>query len=164
MAYAQVADLKARAGRLAPSWTRDSVPGDADLEKFLAYESALVDAALLSRGYALPAAGTAAAHALQGVVADGALLLALAGTFPSNEGPAAAQELVRTVTARYDHTWGLINGGTHSVVMLLESTDPDQPGASNFWDTEPGYGQIDPAERASINPYLQPEAERGMRL
>jgi hypothetical protein len=162
MAYALVADVKARAGRLASAWSRDSSPGDADLERFLDDEAASLNAAILGRGLTLPESGTDAALSLRGVNADGALLLALSGTFPAGEGPAAAQELIRIVEARLSVAWEAIRAGTHPAVVIIEAGDPSAPSASNFWDEDPDYGLVSVEELEGINPRLQPEAERGM--
>ena len=162
MSYAQVADVKARAGRLAPSWERDTNPSDADIERFVADETGLVDAAIAARGLAAPVAGSAAARALRGVVADGALLLTLAGTFPSGEGPAAALKLIEATQGRYDAAWSALNGGSHVAIVVLEGTDAGAPSASSFWDVEPDYGNLDYEDVANLNPYLAPDAERGM--
>jgi hypothetical protein len=162
MAYALVADVKARAGRLASAWSRDTSPGDADLERFLNDEAASLNAAILGRGLTLPEAETDAALSLRGVNADGALLLALSGTFPAGEGPAAAQELIRIVQERLTLAWESIRAGTHPAIVIIEAADVGAPSASNFWDEEPDYGQVGIEELEELNPRLQPEAERGM--
>ena len=162
MSYAQVAHVKARAGRLAPSWHRDSTPGDTDIEVFLEDETDKVNSAITARGLDVPADDTIVAGALRGVVADGALLLALSGTFPADEGPAAARKLIEVVQARYDAAWSALNDGTHVAILVLEGSDTDKPSASDFWSEEPDYGLLDFEERETLNPYLQPEAERGM--
>ncbi len=163
MAYADAGDVKARAGRLQAAWGSSTTPSDTDLAGFLTDTAAEIDAVLAGRGLAAPATGGAAA-ALLGLNADAALVLALEATFPDEEGPGSAKGILAAARARAAAGMQALAEGTHPATRLLEAA-ADAPAASDFWSDEPTYGQdVTAAERLALNPYLQPEFERGQAL
>lgn len=163
MAYADAGDVKARAGRLQAAWGAATTPSDTQLDGFCTDVAAEIDALLTGRGLTAPATGGAAA-ALKGLNADGALVLALEATFPDEDGPGSAKGILQAARARAAAGMQALAEGRHPAARLLEASG-DAPAASDFWSDEPTYGQdVTAAERAALNPYLQPEFERGMRL
>lgn len=135
MAYADLASVKARAGALAGGWTDTSRPANDDIEAFIEDVAAELDALIAARGYALPAADSAAALALRGVNADGALVLALEATYPESSGPGAAVKTIDDARARYENARAQIEEGVFSAFALLESGSA-APSASSFWQSE----------------------------
>jgi hypothetical protein len=163
VAYAEISDVKGRGGRLSPAWSASSTPADFDLQRFIDDVAGEIDAVVQGAGFTAPATGLAAS-ALRGLNADGALLLALQATFPAGEGPAAAQEILRATEERYRASWERLIAGTHPAIIVLETdVGVGVLNASSFWTDEPDYGQEPYEERLEINPWLQPEFERGMK-
>jgi hypothetical protein len=163
VAYADLAAVKARAGRLAAAWAASTTPSDGDVTGFLADTAAEIDALLAARGLTTPATG-AAASALRGLNADGALALALTATWPGDDGPSSAKDARADARSRWEQGIRALAEGRHPAVALLESSS-SAPAASDFWSDEPTYGQdVTAAERALRNPFLAPEFERGQAL
>lgn len=164
MAYAQISDLKARAGVLANSWSSESTPSDSDLADFLDQVAAEVDAVLGWRELGAPAEGTAG-EALLAVNADGALLIALAATYPESSGPSSAAETIQAIQARYDLAMAELVEGTHPAILLLEAGAVNAR-ATSFWEQEPLYGEFYTDPNLSpfspdANPHTAPRISRG---
>ena len=169
MAYADLASLLARAGRIAPAWDNDTDPDLADLERLLDDVAAEIDAELAARGIGVPATG-AAAQALLGMNADGALVLALEATFPEAKGGVVSgMAILEGARGRYQYAVDSIRNGTHSVIRLLESGSAATAGASSFWETESEtYGMVGSeavTEWSSVtgNPRVAPGVYRDQR-
>lgn len=167
MAYAALADVQARAGALSNAWTAGSKPSTGDITQFTVDIAAEIDGYLGARGLTTPAAGAAAA-ALKGVNADGALVLALEATYPEGAGPASASKEIDVARGRYDAAMKELLDGTHAAVVLLEAGNVNSR-ASSFWENEPLYGifpfdpRLDPLA-PDANPNTAPTVARGMSL
>ncbi len=146
MAYATVSALKSRAGKAAGAWDENTTPGDADLEVYLRQVSAEIDVAVGSYGYGVPLTDEAAA-ALEGLVADRALLIALGNTFPGDTGPAQIQELRGETRARVygggrvKGEWTELIDGSHPVLRLLALRIPSAGGANDAWSALDAEGE-----------------------
>jgi hypothetical protein len=137
VAYAELAELKGRAGKLAEAWTEDSTPGDADLELFLESVSDSLNAILQYAGLSVPVDDPVAARALAPIVADGALLLALSATWPGAVGQAAVADLKAEVQSRWDPAVKALTDGTSAIVMMLQQGTGRTASATTLWDEEP---------------------------
>lgn len=159
MAYADLNALLARAGRLAGAWTDETDPDLSDLEVFLGNVAAEIDAELLSRSITVPINDQAAA-ALAGMNADGALVLAIEGTFVGTRSEEVTNILTGART-RYQAALDAMRNGTHTVVRWLESTTAASLGASSFWDTEmDDYGVVEVPPEWINNPAIAPAVFR----
>lgn len=153
MAYADLGDVKARAGALARAWSPASEPSDSDITDFLQQTADEIDALLTARGYTPPAAGTAAAKALLGINADAALVLALEATYPEGAGLASASTQIEEARARVTAASKAIVDGTFPAVALLESSG-SAPSASSFWQEEGDtFGVTSTADARDTNPF-----------
>jgi hypothetical protein len=163
MAYATLDEVKARAGRLAPAWGATTDPSDTDIGGFLDAEAALLDAALEARGATVPATGTVAA-ALEGVNADGALVLAIEGTWPGGKGNEETRAILEAAQRRYRDAWAAIRDGKHAAVQLAVESLSGKKGseADNFWTAEPDYPTL--TELLETNAYTAPGFARGQRF
>lgn len=150
-AYAELADVHARAGRFAGALTAGGHPNEADVEQLLVDLSALVDVAVRSRGYDPDTLDTGVKGALRDVVAYGALARAYA-TIPDS-----SEELEKLVTYA-SRVWGAAMGdpssntaagqkgsiasGTHPAIAALEAGEAGGGGqsAGSFWEDEPQFG------------------------
>lgn len=141
MAYADVAALKGRAGRLAGAWTSTSEPSDADLERFLDAVAAELDAVFASMGFGVPIEDITAAGALEGLNAAAALLIAIDATWPGGAGGAEVAALRDDLRAQVKAAMDAIAAGTYQAVVVLTSGSAGQ-GANNFWSKEPNYGLL----------------------
>jgi len=162
VAYANLSAVTARAGALARAWTAESAPSFSDIEGFLDDVAAEIDALVAARGLTPPLAGSAAANALRGVNADGALVLALEATYPETSGPSSAAKTLDDARRRYEQAVEALTTGTHPAVAVLEAS-ADAPSATSFWQQEPGYGQQTPTTD-DLNPYTAPAFARGQPL
>jgi hypothetical protein len=146
MAYAEVEDIKSRAGRLRDAWDDTTTVSDGDLERFIRDAGATVDMALAAHGYDAPATDPLVTAALTPVVADMALLMALTATWPGGSGPAAVSDLIGEVRARVEGKDGkggylaaLADGQIGFLMYLREQEQGDSSGASDFWNRETSY-------------------------
>jgi hypothetical protein len=133
--YATVADVLARAGKVAPAWTATSTPGLSDVDLFISRRASEIDATLLGLGYAAPLSGVPG-DALVSLNAAGALLLLLSGTFPNKEGPAAAASLLDEVRTEWRQGMDALRAGTHPSTMAAEqqaSETGSSPSADDYW-------------------------------
>lgn len=137
------------------------------MSAFVAEIDGFVRSVFSGLGLAAPADDSEAGLALRGLVADGALLLALDATYPAGEGPAAATELQERAAARYAASLALLLSGKHPAVLSVEATTGETavPSATDFWSENPLYGLI-PRELNDetwwSNPHLDPTVGRGM--
>ena len=177
MAYAELADLKARAGRLAGAWDESTSPSDTDLRGFLDATAGEIDAAVAARGFPTPVSDVTAAKGLLNVNADMALLLALRATWPGGSGPTQVRELISDVEARVaDYRKGLVDGTLMTLLLLAAQSGAEMEGGSaDFWTTEgadyeywsrltsywPRFWTTDPW---GIPASMQPEFRRGERF
>jgi hypothetical protein len=171
-AYAELADVQARAGRLAPAWTQTSKPGTSDIEIFLAQTAALIDAALGSLGLTLPLdASSPLRGALTGLNADMALVLAIEGSWPGGAGNDETNAILEAARSRIAQMWTTDDDGRIVIAIpgiegVIDTTSAD---ASDFWSENPDYGlivEIPPTVGLWPfgNPFLAPEVARGMRF
>lgn len=159
MAYSDLAAVKARAGALSNAWTNVSKPSETDIAGFLDDVAAEIDALLEARGLTPPAPGSAAANALRGINADGALLLALEATYPEGSGPSSAGKILDTVRSRYEDAVSALVEGKLAAIALLEAGSA-APSASNFFSNEPEYGTVTPARPEDRNVWIAPGVGR----
>jgi hypothetical protein len=171
VAYAEIGDVQARAGRLAPAWTESSKPGLPDIEMFLDQSAGLIDAALGSLGLTLPLdSDNALRGALLGLNADMALVLAIEGSWPGGAGNEETNAILEAARARIAMMWGSDDEGMIVITIpgIEGVLDPATLGASDFWSENPDYGLVWDFSQIGhgyfVNPYLAPEAARGMRF
>lgn len=163
MPYADLAAVKGRAGRLADTWDDTTDPGNADIELFLQQGATEIDAVLDGHGITTPVTG-AAAGALEGLNADYALDLALAGSYPSGQARAAVSDLLEDVRARLQRGFDALKDGTHAAIVIPASEGAG-PAASDFWSDEPNYDQVTRYDFArGLNPSLQPQIGKTSRF
>lgn len=180
MAYAQLADVKGRAGALADAWSQDSRPGDGDLERYLDAAAAELDAYIGSAGFGTPVTDLVAVAALRAVNADKALLVAIDATWP---GDPAVQQLRAAVAARVQAYDNEMASGSLPALLYLAASSADEniEGGDDFWSREglqdyidSLYGSLYASTSGSGRGWLmdsfgiprtqQPEFRRGMRL
>jgi hypothetical protein len=178
MAYADVADVKARLGRYAgvlAAAGSPQHPNEDDATEFLANVTAEINAAIESRGFDPDTLSANSITALKDLAAFGAIARILAGV-PPDDDLAKIHEYARKVwgAAMGDPTAfaleairGSFRMGSHPVIADLESgSGAGAPGASagDFWSENLGYGspaQIRAAAEASW-PSTAPTFEKGM--
>lgn len=165
MAYAEIEDVLARAGRLRGYFSETSEPSTTDVERWLDETSVSVDAILGKYGASTPVVGDAA-ELFRGIVADYVLILALTAAFPqgtdSSAGPTAtaAADLVEETKARNLLAWSSLVDGTHPG-MVVVVPDAGTLDASDFWSDNPDYDdRLQPGE----NWRLLPGVTRAMGL
>jgi len=153
--------LLGRAGKIGAAWGETTTPSYGDLDMFLAEVGDEIEAALVTRGAGLPLDATASG-AIRGLNADGALILAIEATWPSDTGPQTAKEILRGARDRFEKGMDAIRDGSHTVVLYLGSLGTPL-GSSDFWSTEPDYGLVGSREWADarLRPDQQPVARRG---
>lgn len=177
MAYAELKDVKARAGRLRSAWDESTDPGDAEIERFLIDVSAEVDAFIGSAGYAVPVTDPVAAPALRSLVADKALMLAVEATWPGGSGPDAVRDLHARLSERVAGYDRQVAAGSLPALLYLSSQTgaTEEGGAADFWTNEgadyeywvrltsvwPRFWTTDPW---GLPASAQPEFRRGMKL
>lgn len=133
--YAQLADLKARAGVLAKAWPNPDVD-DASLDTFLEQTAGELDAALGAAGFAVPVTDPVAVEALVSPNADMALLLAIDATWPGGSGDVAAlrQEVLERVQA---YAQAVQDKDLPALLYLgAQQAAEAYGGASNFWSED----------------------------
>jgi hypothetical protein len=136
MAYAELGALKGRAGRLSAAWSENSTPSDADLEEYLEQVSGLIDSSLAGIGITVPVENEGAMKALEGLVVDGALILAIEATWPGGiGGPPGVSELLSGARMRFYGLDGR-SPNVQIVVPLIETEATYLPGASDLWTDE----------------------------
>lgn len=134
-AYAQLEDVKSRAGSLAVAFGENTDPALQDIETWLADVAAEIDAAVAGLGFDVPVENETAARALLGLNADGALILALEGRWPEEEGNRAASALLKAVRARFDRNWlALLDGKHPAITALTAGGEAAIPSAGSTWD------------------------------
>ena len=162
MVYASFADVVARAGRVAGAFSVSGKhPNEQDIEIMLADCSALVDAAIRSRGFDPASLDSSVEEALRDLVAYGALTRALAGIDPGAPG-------LSSLVTRADAIWSggiaAIMAGTHSALMELEAGSSG-PSAGALWTDDPTYGQhVTPEQRRELNEDFAPGFARTQKL
>ena len=164
--YADLNVLRARAGRLASAWGDDTDPDEADLERWLSECSATLDLALGAQGITTPVDDPAAVEVLGGIAADGALVLAIEATWPTESGSLTPQaprsSLLEGAQQRWQAALAGIRDGTSPVVAFL-LTDPSEsrePLSTSFWVEEPLYPYQGLGNDAAY-PLTRPGAYRG---
>lgn len=172
MAYAEVGDVLARAGRLSTAWDDETTPSLTDLERFLGQAADTLDAALASLGIGIPLTDALAIRALLPLNADMALLTAIDATWPGGRGGDDVKEARDGAKDRVDRALAAFvdEKRRYPVVAyllgLLEGGDVVHD-ALNFWDEESDYGVLGSssvAEAATVSPYVLPGFQRGMKL
>lgn len=177
-AYADFADVEARAGRYSGVFTvTGQHPNQADVEQLLTDLSALVDVAIRARGYDVATLDTGVKAALRELVAYGALARALA-TIPD-----PSEELEKLVVYA-SRVWGAAMGdpssgsaagqkgsivaGTHPAIVALEAGEAGAGGqtAGDFWSDEPTFGTAAQvaAELRTTPPELAPTFAKSQPL
>lgn len=165
MAYATLASLKGRAGRLAKAWTPTSQPNDADLERFLDDVAAEVDAVLGALGVSpVPVESDEARGALAGLNTDAALLIALDATWPGGRGGDEVNDLRNDLRTKVAAAMKAIDAGTYPALLLLLS-GTSSSGANNFWSREPNYGLLGSMYRDLVlSPNMRPAVYRDSKF
>lgn len=112
------------------------------MEQFLEQVASVIDAHLSSLGVPVPVGGTSAA-ALEGLNADGALVLALEATWPGGTAPDAATAILEGARSRYYGSKKVGNSSVStgspnldSVIDLIEVSTPGVGGAGDLWSDE----------------------------
>lgn len=138
MAYAELGDVLARAGRLRTAWDETTDPSTSEIESFLEQTAGELDAAIGARGYTVPVTDPVAARALIGVNADRALLLAIRATWPGGRGGDSVRDLLDDVRGRVSaYDAALASGNLAALLYLSASGSAAQDGgASDFWSRE----------------------------
>lgn len=158
MTYADLPTLLARAGRLAPAWTNESDPDQADLLQMLEDTAAEIDTELLAAGVPLPVNATTA-KALAGVNADAALTIAIPATFPLLGE--AENAILREARARWDSFLTSVRDGSYPAVKIVVDVDEEAAVvAHSFWDTDVGY-PYDSVAEWNLRRDLRPGVFRG---
>jgi hypothetical protein len=163
MAYTDLAGVKARAGVLSPAWGAATLPSNTDVTGFITETAAQIDAAIAALGFTTPVAAPAAT-ALKSLNEAGTLVKAIPATFPSGEGPAAADALLEAVTKEWEQFW---SGPEKSaaVVLLTSTVSSGEQGASSFWTSEPDYPTAGDVNEMLNNPQVAaPLFARGQKL
>lgn len=161
MAYADIAAVKVRAGRLSAAWTEASTPGDTDIEMHLEITVAEIDAVLGARGVTpLPTTGLAAAS-LEGLNADMALVLMIDATWPGQGSTEGVEAIREQAIARRDAAWATLIDGTHPALIYTDSLT-GAVSATDFWSEEPDYPSA--GEAQTIKPEHAPMFARGQKL
>lgn len=161
--YADLNALLARAGRLAPAWSRDTDPDLADLERWLAECSATLDVELGAKGVGLPVDDEAVISMLGGIAADGALALALEATWPGPDAPADAAKLLEGARGRWEAALASIRDGTSAALgFLVVEGEGVESKSTSFWIAEPQY-PLSAVPADVRNPTQAPGAYRGQR-
>lgn len=143
--YCDVEDVKARAGRLRDAWDDTTQPSDGDIERFIRDAGSAVEMGLVAFGFTAPATDPYVLASLTPVVADIALLMTLAATWPGESGG-------NNVTALKDEVGGRVYGpkgaggyiaalrdGTLPAFQYLRDQNQSVAGAADFWTNEAGY-------------------------
>lgn len=133
MAYAELSDLKARAGVIAQAWGDNTQPKDADLERILQQVASELDMFIGGAGYSVPLQDPVAIAALVAINADKALLVAIDGTYPGDKSNVT--ELRSSVKARVEAYDKAIASGDAAILLYLGQTASGQfeGGATDFW-------------------------------
>lgn len=146
MAYCEVEDVKARAGRLKDAWDDTTPVNDADIERFIRDAGATVDVALAAHGFDAPALDARVTGALVPVVADIALLTLLTATWPGGNGPASVSDAIQQVRLRVEGNDGkggylgaLASGDIGFLMYLREIEQGGTEGSADFWSSETDY-------------------------
>jgi hypothetical protein len=138
--YADVDDVLARAGVLAPAWDDSTTPGTAEIEAFLRQTAGEIDAGIAGLGYATPIDDPVAVEALKGYNADKALLLAIDATWPGSSARDDIADFRTALAARVNAADQALAEGKLVAVLVLRSGDQMDTGAANFWDEDgPAY-------------------------
>jgi hypothetical protein len=137
VAYATLADLKARAGALAQAWYDGSDPSDTDIQVLLDQVSDELDVFYGGAGYDVPLQDPIAQRGLVSINADKALLLALDATYPGDASN--VKDLRASILARVAVYDAAIATGDAAILMYLgqSAAGQQEAGASDFW-TEDG--------------------------
>lgn len=135
MAYAQVADVKARAGALGQAWSSDSDPSDTDLERMLEQVSGELDAFIGGAGYDVPIVDPVGAESLVSVNTDKALLLAIDATYG---GAANVRDFRASVQKRVDAYDKAMDKGSLAILVYLgqQAAGSQESGAADFWTVD----------------------------
>lgn len=162
MAYAEVADVRARAGVLSPAFNQGFV-AEAEIERFLDDAAGEIDARVATAGFATPLTDVVATNALRALNADGALVVAIAAKWP--DGNDGAKTLLERASKRWEAGLEALASGEATVLEYLSSL-VSSPGSTDFWTENPGYGRVgDPSvDPLTTNPYLAPGIARTDRF
>lgn len=162
MAYAELGDVLARAGRASGAFHEGASVDEADIEAFLSETAGFIDAVLAARG--VDGSDPAVRGALRGANADAALLLALDGAFPGGRGGDEVRALRDGVRARLGLSGGqTVSARTLTVALELASdiAAGGSSGASSFWLDNPDYPTTADFETAYQRPATAPFVARG---
>lgn len=162
MAYADFADVQARAGRFAPIFeVSGKRPDQADVEQLIVDCAAEIDAAITAAGFSPSSLDSAGKAALRDVNAYGALARGLIAADPGAE----ADDLLARALQVWDAGMLALKDGSFSSLAVLISTGG--PGAGDFWTEEPSYGtpaQLEGEAAALAETNLAPAFSKNQRL
>lgn len=167
MAYAVFADVTARAGRVAGAFSvAGKHPDQADVEKFLADVSALIDAAIRSRGFDPAGLDQTVKDALKDLAAYGALARSLTALDPTGRSGFGA--LLTEAQGIWEAGLAGIEAGTAEAILELEAGvggGGTGSTAGSLSIDDPAYGQnIPPAQRLELNADFAPAIARTQKL
>lgn len=174
-AYAQSADVIARAGRVGGGFSvAGKRPTVADIDGFLTDTAVLIDEAVRGRGFDPAALDANAKAAFKDLNAYGALLRALAGMDPSDR-PDSATELMKEARAVWDGAMGSADGSKEGSIAsgkfpAIRALLAGQAGAgkqvlaSAFQIDEPGYPTEGDWAEAKVHPFEWPILARGQKM
>lgn len=136
MAYATIADVKARAGAVAHAWSDQSDPSSTDVERIIEQVSSDLDMFIGGAGYDVPLADPVAAASLVSINVDKALLIALDATFPGDA--ANVKDLRASIQKRVDAYDKAIEKGSAPILLYLgqQAAGDYAGGAADFWTTD----------------------------
>lgn len=161
MAYAEVADVRARAGVLAPAFSQGLV-SDPEIERFLDDAAAEIDALLARHGIGLPLTDQVGIVALRHLNAVGALATALVAKFPGTSTKDDAGQARARAQKEWDAAMGpdgTMTLGTYPAVAYLLSGDTAAL-PTDFWSENPDYAKPGSAyvnpDSDTVNPYFAP--------
>lgn len=166
MAYAELTDVKARAGRARSMFGVNDAPGDAEIVQFIVDVGEELDSHLAAAGVVLPVDDDTALGALKGIVADGATWLALAGCINSKAAEDAVRRPMEEAKARYLAALKDIDSGAHSVLSLLVQVEGGGTAgdASDFWTENPQFDLTAVTRSLSRSKSVTPPFRKGMSL
>jgi hypothetical protein len=164
IAYATPDDVNARAGRLRASFGLNGAPGDDEIRNFLDDVAGDIDMLLAAKLISIPLADPPeGVSALRAINADGALIIALAATFPSDVADTPAARVMAEAKARFDTAMRRLEDGTHPLVQFLSTgTSKD---AADFWSENPQYDATTRyQERLVTSPSILPGISKSERF
>lgn len=143
MSYAELPAVLGRAGAAGGYFTDSSDPDLSDVERFLVQTASEIDVAIAAINVTVPITDAVAVGALEGLNADGALVLALEAAFPGKgQRPDAIGAILEGARARWTAGIAALMSGKAPLCGYLTNLQgaSGPGGATAFWIEEPDYG------------------------